>query len=408
MASKMDFASLLQAKDVVHTYNKTVELANERKLNEDLERIRSQSKPYCPDYSKRRHTAPSFRASRKKEQLTFKPKHPSEAFQEVEELYFSGGGGAGRAYPSAIKTAVEHGLHLKKVKVVCGTSVGCIPALGIALEIEATQLDETLKKMPTHSFQDWSMWHVMKNFRHTWGVCRGEAMPKYFRDFIKQWTGLNDPTFKELYDAGYKKEIRIVTFNITEKKIEVFSYKTKPNVKLSQAAGLACAVPVIFPPMRLVTPDGRTTLHTDGGIIKNYPWGVGSSEHVPHHKRLGFALVNDATESALNSQTDTPIDSFMTYLYHLITGIIFQQAFGLTEEEKRRTVAIRIKHNPMDFTPSPEKQKLLDEAAANAVRKLAMQIVQEHENHKELLQEMASKATLECHHTRLRSFSNKS
>ena len=64
------------------------------------------------------------------------------AFNTVKELYFSGGGGAGCAYPSAVKYASDFGLDLAKVEVVCGVSVGAIVALGIALNTKPIELED--------------------------------------------------------------------------------------------------------------------------------------------------------------------------------------------------------------------------------------------------------------------------
>jgi|GEM_PF-5522865 len=120
--------------------------------------------------------------------------------KDVTEVFIAGGGGAGRALPSAINEATEFGLDLKKLKVFCASSVGSIVGLGITIGIPANRMCQVLNDMPTDTFQDWSVYSAV-NFFTRWGWCQGDAMPKYFKKMIKQQTGLEDPTFLQLYTA---------------------------------------------------------------------------------------------------------------------------------------------------------------------------------------------------------------
>lgn len=297
------------------------------------------------------------------------------AFNGVKELYFSGGGGAGCAYPSAVKYASDFGLDLTKVEVVCGVSVGSIVALGIALNAKAPELQAILSSMPTASFQDWSFWNIAIKFKNTWGFCRGQSMPNYFKQLIKERTGLDDPTFKEFHDAGFKKELRIVTTNVSTGQPNVFSYHTTPDMKVAEIVALSCSIPIVFPPKRIMNKDGTFDVHTDGGILKNFPWGMGATKTVSCDQRLGFALDNLITTTALYPKKQgNSITTFIDYLYQLFIIMLIEKPLLLTEEERQRTVVIRVNYNPIDFTPSPSKLKYLEDASYAAVKKLAENI----------------------------------
>lgn len=293
----------------------------------------------------------------------------------VEELFISGGGGAGRTLPGAFKEATKFGLDMDKVKVVCGTSVGTIVALGIALGVPIDGMTKVLSDMPTDDFQDWNIIESILKFPVRWGICRGEAMPNYFKLVIKELTGLEDPTFQELYDAGYRKELRIVTTNLDKGDITVFSHKTTPHKKVASTVALSCSVPILYPPQWIVSPDGKRELHTDGGVLKNYPFGVGSDAKVPLEKQLGFIFVNGATARKLNGEQKPFIQSFIQYLATLLSAIVFQHPLTLPEPVKQRTVAIRVNHNPFRFSATPEEQRMLDEAGAQGVRSLVLQMI---------------------------------
>ncbi len=297
------------------------------------------------------------------------PRSLDKAFEGVEEVYFSGGGGAGCGFPAAVKSASEYGLDLSKVKVSVGSSVGAIIAAGIALEVKAEDLQPLLASMPTASFQDWSFWNIFTRLRSSWGVCRGQSMPSYFRQMIKDITGLDDPTFKELYDAGYKKELRLSSTNVSKGDIDVYSYLLTPDTKVAETIALSCSIPVAFPVKRIMNADGKFDIHTDGGIIKNYPWGMGASKPVANEKRLGFVLAN-----SFSIEQGKNITSFLEYLYYLFMLVIFQRPLSLTEEEKQRSIVIKVDYNPINFTPSPPELKYLEDQSHIAVKELAEQL----------------------------------
>ena len=304
--------------------------------------------------------------------------HPQLAdpqiLEEVEELFIAGGGGAGRALPSALTEAAKYGLDLKKVKSVCATSVGTIMALAITLEIPLPQIKQLLEEMPAHQFQEWDWWTSLVNFPYTWGWCKGKAMPEYFRQLLKNITGLEDPTFAQLKAAGYRKDLRVVTANLDRGNLTIFSAKETPHQKVADAIALSCSVPLLFPPQWISSADGTLELHADGGVLQNYPYGVGSDQQIPLHKQLGFVFVNGTTARALDGEVNAPIRSFLQYFLSLIAVLIFQHPLTLSEPIKRRTVAIQLNHNPFQFSATQAQQQRLDEAGAQGVRNLVAQI----------------------------------
>lgn len=315
-----------------------------------------------------------------------KPGFLGKVLAPVEEIFLAGGGGAGRSLIGAFREAMEYGLDFDNVKVVCGTSVGTIVALGMALNLTVDQMQQELDDLPTDSFQDWDILDSIINFNERWGLCRGETMPACFRELIKKITNgqLYDPTFKELFDAGYKKELRIVTTNLDRGDVKIFSHKTTPNKKVAEAVALSCSVPILFPPKWIVSADGKRELHTDGGVIKNYPFGVGSDPRIDPQKQLGFIFVNGATAKNLDGEHKPKIQSFLQYLAALLSTIVFQHPLTLTESDKQRTVAIQVNHNPFQFTATPEEQEELNKAGARGVRSLVHQLIKHEHTQKEL------------------------
>lgn len=308
-------------------------------------------------------------AAKKKKDALLETPEAKNFLNDVEELYFSGGGGAGGALPAAVEEAVRHGLDLKKVKRVVAASVGVFVAMAIVLEIPAEELQALLDRMPRDSFQDWDWWQSLCGFAQTWGWCKGEAMTDYFRSIIKERTGLDDPTFRELYEAGFTKELCIVTTNVTQGGIGKFSYKETPDKKVAEVLTLACSVPLVYPPKWVVNSKGERELHTDGGIINNYPWGVGSSESVTNEKRLGFVFVNKAVGYSMDGIKNIT-DSFWKYMGQTFWIFIFRHPLSLGDDVKRRTAAIQVDYNPLKFQPNEEQQAELSKAGRKSIRNL--------------------------------------
>lgn len=306
---------------------------------------------------------------KKKKDALLETPEAKQFLKDVEELYFSGGGGAGSALPAAVEEAVNFGLDLKKVKRIVAASVGVFVATALVLEIPVGELQSLLDKMPRDSFQDWDWWQSLSGFAQTWGWCKGEAMTDYFRSLIKERTGLDDPTFLELYEAGFTKELCIVTTNITQGGIAKFSYRETPDKKVAEVLTLACSVPLVYPPKWVVNGKGERELHTDGGIINNYPWGVGSSENVTNEKRLGFVFVNKAVGYSMDGIKNIT-DSFWKYIGQTFWIFIFRHPLSLGDDVKRRTAAIQVDYNPLKFQPNEEQQVELSRAGRKSIRNL--------------------------------------
>lgn len=288
--------------------------------------------------------------------------------KEVTEIFIAGGGGAGRALPSALKEAAEFGLDLSKVKVVCASSVGSILALAIAIGIPAQRMGQVLNDMPADNFQDWSFSSII-NFFTRWGWCQGDAMPNYFKQLIKAETGLEDPTFLQLYQAGYRKELRVMTANVSRQRAVIFSHLTTPHEKVARAVGLACSIPLVFPPQWIANEKGELEAYTDGGLAKNYPWGVGSIPGVRTKQQLGFITINKYGTQA--STLRSRLISFWHYLRGLLTLVFTQDPLCLSGNVKERTVAITVNHNPLNFCATTAQQAALDEAGRIGVRRFA-------------------------------------
>jgi predicted acylesterase/phospholipase RssA len=281
----------------------------------------------------------------------------------VKEIYLAGGGGAGRALPGAIEEACKYGLNPSKLEGIISTSVGAMMGLTMALGVPPHLYKKVLADMPADKYQDWSLRSILQFFT-TWGLCAGNTMPEYFKKLIKEWTGLDDPTFLQLYQAGFTTEFGVVATNVTKHKMKVFSYKTTPHEKVAAKVALSCGVPILYPPQWHINEKGEKELLTDGGLVGNYPWNAGNPR-LSLDEKLGIIFVNTPTHQ--RREENNPPHTFWEYLWSIISMYMFQEPI-IEESIKARTIAIDAgKLSRSNFDADPEGQKKIDEVGRVAV-----------------------------------------
>lgn len=306
------------------------------------------------------------------------PAEYKKILASTKQLCFAGGGAAGSALVDAILTAIEYGLDLDKVKVICATSVGTLLGLVLTIKVPPQELKQTLLEMPRKEFLDWDLNSIL-DFYHNWGFCKGDVMEGYFRDLIRKYTGLENPTFYQLYQHGFDKEFRVLVTNISQNRAEVFSYKNTPHVKVAEAVVMSCRIPIVFRPKFHKNKDNNFDAYVDGGIMKNYPWGVETQKDMPLDEQLGFIFVNKSVSESLNLGVTKVIANLWQFSASLLNNLLFQESLCLDERVMSRTVAIEVSQNPLRFEPTEAEQEKLDHAGRTAVYKLVNKLVKQKE-----------------------------
>lgn len=299
----------------------------------------------------------------------------------VTEVFISGAGGAGGAFIGALEEAELFGLDLKKLKVICGTSAGTIIGLGILFGMTPLEMTDHLRSMPAADFQDWSFSSVL-NFFSRWGFCEGKVMVQHFKDFIKDKTGLDDPTFQQMFDAGYDKEFRVIVANVSTCKMEIWSYKTKPHMSVAKAVATSCNLPFVFPPIWHLTRNGQFHAYVDGGIMRHYPLRDGS-HMTPPDQQLGFVMVNKKAAIQISDEPEIQMESFWDFLSRLFTMLIYRDPLCMDQTALDQTVAISVNHNSLKFAPTEEELRELKFSGRKAVREYIQNLVKNKANYPE-------------------------
>jgi NTE family protein len=203
-------------------------------------------------------------------------------------LVFEGGGVRGLAYAGALKVLEEKGV-LQQIERTAGTSAGAIVALMISLGYSAAEVDSIMMRLKVEAFNDGggSILGGIKRMKKTYGWYRGEKFERWLEQIIATKTGNPNLSFKQLHELRSSnprlKEFYCTGVNITQQRLEIFSWEHSPGMLLKTAVRISGSIPLYFRPV-FIDSSGREVkkpkpgynyqLYVDGGMISNYPIGM--------------------------------------------------------------------------------------------------------------------------------------
>ncbi|MPW44765.1 DUF3336 domain-containing protein [Acinetobacter guerrae] len=183
-------------------------------------------------------------------------------------LMFSGGATLGLFHTGVCKALIEQDL---MPKVLSGSSAGAIMA-GMLGTSQVADIPEILKgeQFFTEAF----------HFRKLSDILKGNgglADVKYLKNFLIE--NLGDLTFAEAYEkSGLHTNVAVAPYDASQNPRIMNGY-TAPNLLVWSAVLASCAVPVLFPPVRLTSKrfDGAYTPYmanakwVDGSVRSDFP-----------------------------------------------------------------------------------------------------------------------------------------
>ncbi len=210
--------------------------------------------------------------------LSFSQNYP------YKNLVMEGGGVRGLAYPGALDV-LEQKKILQHIDNVAGSSVGAIAGLVVSLGYDSQQIDSILQSLQIGEFNDGKFFYgKIRRIKKEYGMYRGNAIEEWLSRVIEQKTGNANLTFIELHQLHEKdstfKDFYCTGTNISQQKLEVFSWKTLPDMKLSTAVHISSCIPFYFEPVAIDSigkeiniddTSAKYHLYVDGGMLCNYP-----------------------------------------------------------------------------------------------------------------------------------------
>ncbi len=172
-----------------------------------------------------------------------------------KNLVMEGGGVRGLAYAGALEVLEQKGI-LVQIENVGGSSAGAIAGLLVALNYSSAEIDSILQSLRIQEFNDGKfLFGKIKRVKKQFGLYRGDKIQLWLSDLVASKTGQPDLTFSQLHRLHLKnksfKELYVTGTNITQQRTEVFSWKTKPDMKLSTAVHISSCIPFYFVPVAI-------------------------------------------------------------------------------------------------------------------------------------------------------------
>ena len=184
-------------------------------------------------------------------------------------LMFSGGATLGLFHSGVVKALLEQDL---MPKVLSGSSAGAIMTgmLGVNVSSEIPNL-LTGDQFYSDAFHFRSLRELIKGNG-------GFADVRYLKKFLIE--NLGDVTFEEAFEkSGLDINVTVAPYDVTQEDARIMNKYTSPDLLVWSAVLASCAVPILFPPVRLTskrfdgvhTPYLASTRWVDGSVRSDFP-----------------------------------------------------------------------------------------------------------------------------------------
>lgn len=238
---------------------------------------------------------------------------------------------------------LKHAGRLDDLEEISGASAGALLAFAFALAKGDTTkvLDHSLT-VPAKQMMKPSI----KSFIKDWGMISNSKLRGVITDFIKNLTGKESFTFKELYE-WYPVKLHVSSYCVNTSKTVYFSVDSSPNMNVTEAVCASIAIPFIISSAKLN--DGWH--YVDGATAEALPGGPFLAKKPDDVLAIIFEWsksgeIKDLKSYALALLT-TQMRSRATYSFPLITlkhSEIDIYDFSLTQEKKLKLFMRGLSH----------------------------------------------------------------
>jgi len=236
----------------------------------------------------------------------------------IKHIVVSGGGECGFSYYSAIRDSNKSGFwEIENIETIYGTSIGSVCAIMISLLpfFNWDTYDDFMIKRPWNAIFDFNIKNILPSIKQ-----KGIFGIKTVEDMISPlFRALDIPisiTMLEYYTFT-KKELHIMTVDLTNFELVDISYKTHPEWKVIDAVYCSVCLPILFIPHTI-----NDIMYIDGGLLLNYPVCKCIENGGEPDEILGFSRVYSGSKSS--TQINTLIDYIMFIIGSILSRVIIK------------------------------------------------------------------------------------
>ena len=209
----------------------------------------------------------------------------SQQNKAYKNLVLEGGGVRGLAYAGVFSVLENNGV-LNRIENVGGSSAGAIAGMMVSIGYTAAEIDSLMLELPVQQFNDGhgGLLGKYRRFKKEFGIYKGKAFERWLQKVVNFKTGNPQLTFNQLHQLHLSnkayKDFYCTGTNLSKQQLEIFSYRTTPDMPLALAARISSGIPLYFAPVALDNNMQKVkksdtlsfiNYYVDGGMLSNYP-----------------------------------------------------------------------------------------------------------------------------------------
>ena len=183
----------------------------------------------------------------------------------IKHLVIAGGGPIGLQFLGALEHLNEQGFwNFEDIESIYATSIGTFLGAIICLKYDWSTLNKYIIERPWHDAFKLNGKQILDAFYNK-GLYDKKVIEIVFKPLLEAKDLSLNITLKEFYEYS-KIEFHLYTFELNKFETTDISYKTHPDLLLTQAIHMSSALPGVFIPT--ISDNG---CYIDGGVMANYP-----------------------------------------------------------------------------------------------------------------------------------------
>jgi NTE family protein len=312
-----------------------------------------------------------------------------EIVQRWKNLCAEGGGIKGIGLAGSACYMDDLGIW-QDIENFCGTSAGAIFALMASLGYTPQEISDEMFSVDFNRFVDnEGYWRQCRNLIGKYGIHSGEMFESWLQEIIERKLGSKTADFSQLRQVS-KKNLFVITSNLSTKYSQVFSSYETPTVPLWKAVRASMAIPFYFTAVKhqfLVETDKgkeyKECIFSDGGVFQNFPIQYfddpkfcEADQNGEYHNQetIGFKLDSkDKIDILVNHGLGFygKIKNIVHFTEKLINSLMnIQDNYFRDSDDWKRTIFIdTLGVNTTDFNLSlAQKKALFDSGYAGAIK----------------------------------------
>lgn len=209
----------------------------------------------------------------------------------IKHLVIAGGGPIGLQFLGALEHLNEQGFwNFEDIESIYATSIGTFLGAIICLKYDWSTLNKYIIERPWHDAFKLNGKQILDAFYNK-GLYDKKVIEIVFKPLLEAKDLSLNITLKEFYEYS-KIEFHLYTFELNKFETADISYKTHPNLLLTQAIHMSSALPGVFIPT--ISDNG---CYIDGGVMANYPLSYCLQDCKNEDEILGITFYRDYTKT---------------------------------------------------------------------------------------------------------------